>query len=135
MTVDELMSTRLVSVSLDDHLDIVRQIFSRTGFHHLLVVEEGLLVGVLSDRDLFRAISPNLGTPAETAKDIATLNKHVHQIMARQPITLTSGAPITDAIALMADQPISCVPIVDEKQRPLGIITWRDVMRWLKKQG
>ena len=61
---------------------------SRAHFRHLLVLEEGELVGVISDRDLFRAISPYLGSEAEMSRDTETLTKRAHQIMTRQPITI-----------------------------------------------
>ncbi len=43
---------------MDDPLYLIQRIFQREGFHHLLVVEEDQLVGVISDRDLLPAISP-----------------------------------------------------------------------------
>lgn len=134
MTVDELMSSQLVSVGMDDRLGAVLDIFNNTSVHHLLVVEQEKLVGVLSDRDLFRAISPNIGTAAETDKDKATLHKPVHQIMSRHPRSLETGSDVQHAIALLAKQAISCVPIVDQQQQPVGIISWRDIMRLLVKQ-
>jgi hypothetical protein len=39
------------------------------------------LCGVISDRDLLRALSPYVGTASENARDTATLRKRVHQIM------------------------------------------------------
>lgn len=74
MQVSEYMTTRLVTVEMDDTLDTVREIFDNTGFHHLLVVERGEVVGVLSDRDLLRHLSPYVGTASETARDAATLH-------------------------------------------------------------
>jgi len=52
------------------------------------IVEEGRLHGVVSDRDLLRAISPFIGSVVETNRDLGTLNKRVHQIATRKPVTL-----------------------------------------------
>jgi acetoin utilization protein AcuB len=135
MIIDQLMSTTLVSVSSDDSLALAREIFSHTHFHHLLIIEEGKLVGVLSDRDLFKAISPNIGTAAETPKDAATLRKHVHQIMSRKPITVSSGTSLQEAVHLFNTKPISCLPVVSEDNTPMGIITWRDILRLVEVLG
>lgn len=129
MTVQSIMSTRLVTVEMDDRLKSVKEIFDRMKFHHLLVVEEGQLVGVVSDRDLLRALSPFIGSAIEADRDVATLNRRVHQIMTRKPITLQPQAVVADAVALFLAHDISCIPVVDTTFRPVGILSWRDVLR------
>lgn len=58
MKVRELMTTRLGTIGFDGTLLTLREIFERAGNHHVLVVEDMRLYGVVSDRDLLRAISP-----------------------------------------------------------------------------
>lgn len=128
-----LMSKKPVSVSPDDSLIVVKEIFDQVRFHHLLVVEQGKLLGVISDRDLFKALSPNIGTAAETLKDLATLKKKVHQVMHRQPFCLQADAKVMDAIHLFNTKNVSCIPIVDALQRPLGILSWRDIIKALDR--
>jgi acetoin utilization protein AcuB len=134
MIVDELMTTTLVTISSDDLLGTVSDIFARTRFHHLLVIEDQRLVGVLTDRDLFKALSPNIGSASETSKDLATLRKHVHQIMTRNPITLGSGADVYDAVKILNEKRISCLPIVGKQNKPIGILTTRDILCMVEKQ-
>lgn len=129
MLIDEIMTKRVVTVEMDDKLSVVKDIFDNSKFHHLLVTEGGKLFGVVSDRDLLKAVSPNIGTMTETYKDAATLNKRVHQIMSRKPITLTPNATVRDAVNLFNKHTISCIPIVDHGFRPVGIVSWRDIMR------
>lgn len=129
MTVAKIMSRRLVTVALDDALSSVKEIFDHAPFHHVLALEKGELLGVVSDRDLFKALSPNIGTLTETFKDAATLNKRVHQIMTRHPVTLREDAPIADAAKLLITNGFSCIPIVKEGNKPVGIVSWRDILR------
>ncbi|MDP2713746.1 CBS domain-containing protein [Rheinheimera sp.] len=133
LNIAQLMSTKPVSVSPDDALTVVKQIFDHVKFHHVLVVENGILLGVLSDRDLFKALSPHIGTAAETPRDLATLNKKVHQIMLRQPVTLQPQAKVMDAIQLFNTHGVSCIPVVDSQNRPQGILSWRDIIRALDR--
>jgi acetoin utilization protein AcuB len=126
------MSKPVVTVSLDDTLHVVKEIFKNAKFHHLLVVEAGKLYGVLSDRDLLKFISPFIGTVQETVHDKFTLNKKVHQIMTRKPITLTPLADVYEAISLFNQHSISCIPIVNEKGAPVGIVSWRDILRTIE---
>ena len=123
MSVRQIMSKRIVTVELDDKLATVKEIFDNLKFHHLLVVESHKLVGVLSDRDLLKALSPNLGKMTETVNDAATLNKRVHQIMTRNPITLHPDASTIDAVNIFKTHKISCIPIVDNEFRPVGIVS------------
>jgi acetoin utilization protein AcuB len=129
MLLEKIMSKSIVTVGLDDTLHTVREIFSRTRFHHLLVVESGRLFGIASDRDLLKALGASVGTTAETAKDAATLNKKVHQIMTRKPITLKVGADIYDAVSVFNQHAVSCIPIVDDDNKPIGIVSWRDIFK------
>lgn len=134
MSVEKIMTTSLVTVGLDDTMEALNELFSRHKFHHLLVLYKGKLAGVVSDRDVLKAISPNLGTAAETSRDLATLRKRVHQIMQRKLVTLTRDASIYDAVALFNRERVSCIPVVDNDMHPVGIISWRDIMQALEDQ-
>lgn len=129
MKVADIMTKRVVTVGFDDTLETVREIFQQAGFHHLLVVEDGQLQGVVSDRDLLRALSPFIDSVVETRRDAATLGKQVHQIMSRKLVTLRADADVKDAIQLFLAQPISCIPIVDSEFGAVGVVSWRDILK------
>lgn len=133
MIVNELMSRNPVTVGLDDRLSKVKAVFDAHRFHHLLVIDDGELIGVISDRDLLKAISPQVGTQRVMAQDLASLDKPAHLIVSRKPITLMAGAPVEEAVAIFNSQRISCIPIVDANGAAIGIITWRDIMRNLTR--
>lgn len=135
VTLRQIMSPQVVTVSMDDGLRVVRQLFEQHRFHHLLVVEGRKLVGVISDRDLLRHLSPFLGNDlAERKQDLATLNKRAHQIMTRAPISAFPDTTIEKAIELILQNRISCLPVVDEKSHPVGIVSWRDLLKSLSKE-
>ena len=54
--------------------------------------------------------------------------------MARDLITATEDLAINEAVLLFYDHNISCLPIVDEKNQPIGIVTWRDIIKVLALQ-
>ena len=131
MIIEKLMTRRVVSVSMDEKLSRLREIFGNTRFHHILVIERGRLKGVISDRDLLKTLSPYLDTAAETAHDAATLNHRAHQIMSRTPIVVSPSADVHEAISLFNNHNISCLPVVDNDQ-VVGILTWRDILKALE---
>lgn len=130
MQLNDLMTRQIVTVSMDDSLRSVRELFEAHHFHHLLVVERNKLVGVLSDRDLLRHLSPFVGHEfTERPQDIATLQRRVHQIMTRKLITASPTTNVQQAIELILENRIACLPVVNEEGCPVGIITWRDILR------
>jgi len=134
MRIEEIMNKGIVTVGMDDSLKTVKEIFDNLRFHHLLVVESGELVGVISDRDLLKALSPNIGTAAETVRDSATLKKKVHQIMTRKPVTLGPNAGIHEAVDIFNNYNISCIPVIDFDNKPVGIMSWRDILKALESE-
>lgn len=132
MSLANIMSTRVVSVQMDDSLQSLQALFEATGFHHLVVEHDGKVVGIISDRDLLKSISPFVDTVNERHRDRATLDRKAHQIMTREVISLSPHHSIVDAIALFNEQKISCIPIVNEQSQPVGMLSWRDVMQFVQ---
>ncbi|GJL60613.1 MAG: CBS domain-containing protein [Nitrospirales bacterium] len=127
--IGRIMTIRVVTIEMDDSLEVVRDIFKKVQFHHLLVVDNEKLVGIISDRDMLKAVSPFVGTLSETTRDRATLNKRAHQIMTHHPVTVRSSCSLQDAAELMLAQGVSCLPVTTIDGVVLGIITWKDVLR------
>jgi len=131
MNVDAIMSREPVTVGMDDDLHRVKDLFDLYRFHHLLVLLGERLVGVISDRDLLRASSPFVGRASERPQDLATLNRRVHQIMTRNLVVVPPDTPVEVSARLMLDKRVSCLPVVSDEGRLLGIVTWRDQLRAL----
>lgn len=130
MTLADIMTTTVVTVSMDDTLRQIRQIFDRHRFHHVVVVENGKAVGLISDRDVLKHLSPFIGKLSERAQDVQCLNRRAHQIMRRRLTFGTPDTPIADALALMIQKDLSCLPVLDENGACVGIVTSRDMLRW-----
>ena len=126
----ELMSGPAVTVGPDATLGTVRQIFASHGVQHVLVVEDSVLRGVVSDREVLRALSPYLDTASEQARDLQTLRRPVHQVMDHHPVTVRPEAPLDDVLRLFASHRFSWLPVVEPTGHPLGVITWRDLLGW-----
>ena len=127
--VRDIMSVPVVSVEMDDMLYLVKDIFEQASFHHLPVVDNKVLKGIISDRDLLKALSPHLDTLSETQKDLGTLKIRVHQIMSRDPVSLYADDDISKAISAFNEHAFSCLPVVDQQGAPIGILTWRDILK------
>lgn len=116
------------TVGLDETLAQVRAVFEQGDVHHLVVVDGQEVLGVLTRSDVLRALSPNLSTPSETDRDLATLAKRAHQVMTHHPVVATPDTPVQDLVDAFRDRPIGCIPIVDEERRLLGLVTLRSLL-------
>ena len=131
--VKSIMIEKVLKVRMDDSIGTICNILEHVEFHHLLVVKGRELVGILSDRDVLRVISPFLGTLSEEPRDMTLLNRKIHQIMTRKPITVDKDASIETAASQLLDNNISCLPVVSSKGWIDGIVTWRDILRFYVK--
>lgn len=128
MNVDAIMSRDLVTVEPDEALMEIRKLFHQGNFHHLLVVENNELVGVISDRDVLQALSPFLDTLSEEQRDVRTLSRSAREIMRSDPVTAHPDTDIKEAAALLLDHSISCLPVVTEAGQLEGIVTSKDIL-------
>ena len=134
MSLSAFMTKNPLSVDLDDELSKVQELFNQHPIHHVLVTEKKVLVGVITVADLHKHLSPNIGTRKETHADASLLRQKAHQIMDHNVVTGTPTMSIFDAVLKFDDHKLTCLPIVDEKNHPIGIITWRDIIAILAKQ-
>jgi len=128
-TVDTIMSREVVTVVPNEYLLTLRALLNQRGIHHLLVVEEGELVGVISDRDVLQALSPFLETMFEQPRDIHTLEIRASEIMSRNPLTITPDTSVAKAISLLLSNNISSLPVIDDEGNIAGIVTSRDILK------
>lgn len=130
MHIGDIMIEHVVTVGMDDSVRDVRDLFERYGFHHLVVIDAGKVVGIISDRDLLRHLSPFVGKPTERSQDSASLARKAHQIMTRQVVSIGPDASVEEGALLLLNRKISCLPVLDPHGVCLGIVTGHDVMQW-----
>ena len=118
MQLADLMLTDVLAVSPYTTIaDAARRMIAReTGA--AVVIEDDDLVGVISERDLIRAI-PDACSP-ETP---------VSERMTRHVMTASPGTSVPEAMAIMIEGRFRHLPIVDSG-RVLGIVSMRDLMSW-----
>jgi acetoin utilization protein AcuB len=128
MKAQDIMVKNVICVDIDDRLPDIKKIMESHEFHHLPVTDAGKLIGIISDRDLLRLISPFIDRISEQPRDLDTLNRAAHQVMTRQPIAVKAETPIEEVLAWFKQVDISCLPVIDNEQQVIGMISWRDLI-------
>jgi len=135
MKLKSIMKTDVATVDMDVPLRSISRMFKEKKFHHVVVVEDDEICGIISERDILKAWSPFLDTPSEQNRDLATLRKRAHQIMSRHPVTITADADVEDAVRIILGKQISCLPVVSMAGQLVGIVTWKDLLKAYSEQA
>jgi CBS domain-containing protein len=128
MLVEQIMRSEVVTVTPATPLPQALDLMRHRGVRHLPVVEDGRLVGIVSDRDLKRAMaSPATSLAVHELHDLLA-RLPMSEIMTRAVITVPPNVPVEDAARLLALEKISALPVTLEG-RLLGIVTETDVLQ------
>jgi acetoin utilization protein AcuB len=128
MNVKDIMTRDVATLDLNDELSLADDIMELGRIRHLPVVDEGRLVGIISQRDLFKASLASAMGYGEKAKREFMKTVAVKEVMVDEVITISPRASIEDAGRLMLEKKIGCLPVI-EGDDLIGLITETDVLR------
>jgi CBS domain-containing protein len=124
---------RPTSVGPQSWLFQAATLMNARGIRHLPVVdEEGKVVGILSDRDVRAALGDPRQFIANPGLRTATHALRVASAMSKVVITMNQDAPLTSAVEHFVNQGIGALPIVDDGQRLVGMVSYIDVIQALR---
>ena len=88
---------------------------------------KGALLGIITDRDIRSFLAQSaLVEPEERAKVLRT---KVSEIMTAEPLTLAPDDDLREAVELLIEEKIGGIPVVDQAEGLVGIVTYVDVLR------
>ncbi|MDA0353030.1 MAG: CBS domain-containing protein [Chloroflexi bacterium] len=122
-TVGDIMSQPVHTVRSDENLEAARKALELFHVHHVLVENSGRIVGIVSDRDILRHLSPYADGKSSQSRDEATLHRPVYSIATYQLITVETSTTLAEATALMLEHRISCLPVVGRHGNVVGVVT------------
>jgi CBS domain-containing protein len=116
-TVEEIMTTSPRTVNVDDTVLEAAQVMRDNDIGDVIVVEDGQVTGIVTDRDVaVRAVAEGRDPDSTTVGEIATTG-----IKAIEP-----GASVDDAVRMMREHDIRRLPVV-KNRRPVGIVSLGDL--------
>lgn len=139
MRVKDLMTSKVFTVEQNDLIDRVFFLINYERIRHLPVVEKGKVIGIVSDRDLYKALGPRSNSSAieaatgTGANELYVIPKKVRHIMHRGVITVNGDTYASEAAAIMAGNKIGALPVVDKDNKLVGILSATDILRVFSK--
>ena len=118
-TVGELMTSEVLTVAPEDTIGETAQKMVELGVSSAVVSDYGRMIGIVTERDLTRAV----------AGRVHTSEARVREWMTPDQITLTRDAAASEAAEIMLENRFRHIPIVED-DRTIGIVSIRDVARW-----
>ncbi len=126
-TVRDIMSAEVTTLGRNDTLLLAKDIMNLGRIRHFPVVEDDELVGVVSQRDLYRASLGTVMQYGEKAQRAFLESVAVKEIMV-DPISIGPDATVQDAARLMMEHKIGCLPVLED-DRLVGIVTETDMLQ------
>jgi CBS-domain-containing membrane protein len=131
-TVGQFMSTDLFTVRPDDLIDLAASVMDWRHVRHVPVEDdEGRLVGLVTHRGLLRLICAGSSTNADGqgfGVAAARVPVTVQEIMVANPITISPSTSSLEAMEIMRNNRIGCLPVVEGDQL-VGIVTSYDFLQ------
>jgi CBS domain-containing protein len=118
MTLGDFMSREVLSVAPEDTIGEAAQRMADANVGSSVVLEHGRLIGILTERDLLRAMAQRVH-PSEA---------RVREWMTAEPMAVSESTTADEAARLMVENGFRHLPVVDG-ERTLGVVSLRDVMR------
>lgn len=118
MTLGDFMSREVLSVAPEDTIGEAAQLMADANVGSSVVLEHGRLIGILTERDLLRAMAQRVH-PSEA---------RVREWMTAEPMAVSESTTADEAARLMVENGFRHLPVVDG-ERTLGVVSLRDVMR------
>lgn len=120
LKVSQFMATDLYTVRPDDIVDFAATLMDWRHVRHIPVEgDDGELIGLVSHRALLRLVAQGrVGGEHKVT---------VREIMTRNPVTVSSDATTVDAIRLMREARVACLPVVDNGKL-IGLVTEHDLI-------
>jgi CBS domain-containing protein len=123
LKIEEFMETDLFTVQKDDIIELVTELMEWRKLRYVPVEDsKGNLIGLITRRLLLRYFSRKNRNLKNQQEEV------IKDIMIKEPITISPSATILDAISIMRDNRIGCLPVVQENEL-VGVITEMDFVR------
>lgn len=142
-TARDVMSTDLKCLTIDDTIEAALKLMKQARIRHLPVLAASrghdqkhgeTFVGIVSQRDLFRMVSPFWGTLAEPEEDGPALGRRLVEIVTRDPASVRPETPLVEVLQIMSGLRVDCVPVFSDEEL-LGLVTTGNVVSMVRVMG
>lgn len=115
----DIMRTDVIDVEMSATLQDAAALMREKSISALVVTEHDRLVGIMTERDMVKAMADGVDAPVHNVRDYMT----------RAPVSAQPEASIEEATQIMLENGFRHLPVVDTDKRLVGIVSIRDLAR------
>jgi CBS domain-containing protein len=127
----EIMMGSPVTLKPEDSLSLASDVISLGRIRHIPVVDDGRLVGIVTERDLIGAAASQILGLKQKNKSALLKSVLIKEVMKKRVLTAAPDTPIKEIAHLMAEKKIGCVPILSAGAL-VGLVTTTDLLRYVE---
>jgi len=132
--ISKIMTTDVVTLNKSDSLNTAEMLFKTHKIRHIPVVDEDVLLGMLSYTDLLRISFADAAFEDEETIDTVVYNMFtIEQVMVKKLVSASSKTTIREVASILAKKDFHALPIVDDDKLS-GIVTTTDLLNFLLQQ-
>ena len=132
--VADWMTEAVLAVETYDSIGIARELMAKHRINQLPVLDNDVVVGIVTDRDLRDAYPTSMAIGETKRIDEFAARYTVEEVMTRDVFTAAPDAPLRAAVALLRQHRIGALPVVERKEL-VGIITRSDILDFVLSGG
>ncbi|MGH7769694.1 MAG: CBS domain-containing protein [Candidatus Binatia bacterium] len=127
LTVEDVMTPNPVTLGPGDTIGEAEEVMNEEGFRQIPIVNQKELVGIITDRDIRSFLSGRLfGVPED--REVA-MNTKIAAVMTTKPVAVAPEDELSETVELLIESKIGGIPVVDEDEGLVGIVTYVDVLK------
>lgn len=126
--ISQIMTTEVIAANPNNKFSQVFQFFSERNINHIPVVENDILIGIISNKDMVRHIFKHI--VVQKKSDIALLDTELKlkDIMTPNPVTVDENTTLIDVKNIFGKALFNCLPVTRDGKL-VGIVTPKDIMK------
>jgi len=129
--ISAIMTADVHAVQVDAAPSQVRDLLRHHRFHHVPVLDGGIVVGMLSSADVAALGLEAWGVDEQTVDAELDASFDLRALMSHDVVTAHPDEPVLRAAELLADGSIHAIPVVNGKNELVGLVTSTDLIRYL----
>ena len=127
MKVTDVMTRDPITLSPTETVGQADELMTQNKFRQIPIVMNKELVGIVTDRDIRSFLSGSLlASPHDRDR---AFNTRIREIMTSEPITVSPEDDLQEVIELLIEEKMGGIPVVDDNEGLVGIVTYVDVLR------
>lgn len=129
-----IMTTPVITLKKTDNLETAERLFKSNHIRHIPVVEDQVIMGMLSYTDLLRLSFADVDYDNDDMSDVMVYSMFsIEQVMNKNIVSVASSNSIKEVAEILASKEFHALPVVDNNAL-VGIVTTTDLIKYLLDQ-